>query len=214
VITAATKEIAEEIKELVRSYLTERGLQLSAEKTLITHIGEGFDFPGWNFRKYNGKLLIKPSKKSQQKVLQKIRDVLHRHRSITRDELIGILNPIIEGWSTCHQGAVATKVFKLMDMYIFRMLWQWARRRHPKKNRHWIKDRYWKTAGNDRWRFMDTRTLKKMIDKKIVRHIPLKLDMRDYFYYRRLKLLANKMPGRTPETETGKEPETPCLFEA
>ena len=33
-------------------------------KTLITNINEGFDFLGWNFRKYNGKLLIKPSKKS------------------------------------------------------------------------------------------------------------------------------------------------------
>jgi RNA-directed DNA polymerase len=30
----------------------------------INHIDNGFDFLGWNFRKYNGKLLIKPSKKS------------------------------------------------------------------------------------------------------------------------------------------------------
>jgi RNA-directed DNA polymerase len=225
VITAATREIAEKLKELVRGYLAERGLQLSEEKTLITHIGEGFDFLGWNFRKYNGKLLIKPSKKSQQKVVQKIREIIHSHRSATQDELIRILNPIIEGWSSYHQGTVATKVFKLIDCYIFRMLWRWARRRHPKKSRHWIKSRYWKTTGNDHWRFMDTLTLKKMIDKKIVRHIPLKLDMnpyidRDYFYYRRLKLLANKMPVGKPETKpnpktgTGREPETPCLFEA
>jgi RNA-directed DNA polymerase len=49
----------------VREYMAEREPQLSTEKTVITNISDGFDFPGWNFRKYNGKLLIKPSEKSQ-----------------------------------------------------------------------------------------------------------------------------------------------------
>ena len=71
VITARSKEVAESVKEVVSAYVAERGLQLSAEKTLITNIAEGFDFLGWNFRKYDGKLLIKPSKKSQQKVIHK-----------------------------------------------------------------------------------------------------------------------------------------------
>ncbi|GHT71590.1 hypothetical protein FACS1894110_24910 [Spirochaetia bacterium] len=60
VITAKSKEVAENVKELVGNYIAERGLQLSEEKTLITKISEGFDFLGWNFRKYDGKLLIKP----------------------------------------------------------------------------------------------------------------------------------------------------------
>ena len=41
-----------------------RGLELSDEKTRITHISDGFDFLGQNVRKYNGKLLIKSAKKS------------------------------------------------------------------------------------------------------------------------------------------------------
>lgn len=43
IVTAATKEIAEEAKSIIRSFLKERGLELSEEKTVITHIDNGFD---------------------------------------------------------------------------------------------------------------------------------------------------------------------------
>ena len=53
------------VKPLVECFLQERGLELSPEKTVITHVREGFDFLGQNVRRYpNGKLLIKPSRKS------------------------------------------------------------------------------------------------------------------------------------------------------
>ena len=65
IITGKSKELLEnEVKPLVENFLKERGLTLSVEKTKATHIEEGFDFLGWNFRKYDGKLLIKPSKKT------------------------------------------------------------------------------------------------------------------------------------------------------
>lgn len=75
VVTAPTKEIAEDVRELVRGFLAERGLELSEEKTCISHIDDGFDFLGWNIRKYNGILLTKPSKTSVKKVTQKMRDI-------------------------------------------------------------------------------------------------------------------------------------------
>ena len=52
-------------------FLAERGLELSDEKTVITHIDDGFDFLGYNIRKYKGVLLIKPSKKSLKKFMQR-----------------------------------------------------------------------------------------------------------------------------------------------
>jgi RNA-directed DNA polymerase len=60
VVTAENRETLEAIKILLIDFLAQRGLTLSEEKTLITHISEGFDFLGFNVRKYNGKLLIKP----------------------------------------------------------------------------------------------------------------------------------------------------------
>jgi RNA-directed DNA polymerase len=44
------------------AFLRERGLELSEEKTRITPIDDGFDFLGFNVRKYNGKLMIKKLK--------------------------------------------------------------------------------------------------------------------------------------------------------
>lgn len=69
IVTAATQEIAEEVKGLISDFLKERGLELSDEKTLITNINKEFDFLGWSFRKYKGKLLIKPSKDSIKSVV-------------------------------------------------------------------------------------------------------------------------------------------------
>lgn len=62
IVTAATKEIAEEAKEIIRTFLQIRGLELSEEKTVITHIDNSFDMLGWIFRKFRGKLIVKPSK--------------------------------------------------------------------------------------------------------------------------------------------------------
>ena len=63
IITANSKEIAEELKVIVSKFLSARGLMLSEEKTVITHIDNGFDFLGWTFRKFKGKLIVKPSKR-------------------------------------------------------------------------------------------------------------------------------------------------------
>jgi len=52
VITAKSKEVLEDIKAMIEVFLEKRGLELSKEKTVITHICKGFDFLGWNFRKY------------------------------------------------------------------------------------------------------------------------------------------------------------------
>jgi RNA-directed DNA polymerase len=200
IITAPTQERAEQVKEIVKKHIAPRGLQLSEEKTLITHIADGFDFLGWNFRKYQGKLLIKPSKKSQENVMEKIRNIIGLCKEKTQDELIGRLNAIIRGWSNYHQGTVAKEIFSRIDHEIFKALWQWACRRHRNKGLRWIKVRYWKSEGKRKWVFKDKLTLLRMDDTKIVRHIRLKMDMnpyidREYFYFRKLKLLANRNLG-------------------
>ena len=64
----------------------------------ITHIAEGFDFLGQNIRKYKGKLLIKPSKKSVKTFLGKIREVVKKNQQAKTGNLIATLNPIIRGW--------------------------------------------------------------------------------------------------------------------
>ena len=142
IITAGTKEIAIKAKALVKEFLADRGLELSDEKTLITNIDEGADFLGWNIRKYNSKLLIKPSTKSIKSVISKLRDVINSNKSIHQDLLIAQLNPIITGWSNYHQGAVSKRIFQKVDHILYLMLWKWCKRRHPNKGNKWVKSRY------------------------------------------------------------------------
>jgi len=81
IVTGKSKEVLEnEVKPLVEQFMKERGLQLSQEKTLVTHIEDGFDFLGQHLRKYNGKLLIKPSKKNIHTFLEGIRKVIKANK--------------------------------------------------------------------------------------------------------------------------------------
>ncbi|PEK75394.1 reverse transcriptase domain-containing protein, partial [Bacillus pseudomycoides] len=64
VVLTETKQQAQSIYEKIQPYLNKRGLELSIEKTKVTHIEEGFDFLGFSVRQYKtwkgNKLLIKP----------------------------------------------------------------------------------------------------------------------------------------------------------
>ncbi len=199
IVTAKTEEIAKEVKELIKDFLKDRGLELSDEKTLITHIDTGFNFLGWNFRKYNGKLLVKPSKKSIEKVTENISDTIKGGKAWKQKDLIGTLNPIITGWANYHQTIVSSETFQKMDYRIWNMLWHWAKRRHPNKSKQWIARKYWHTVGNGNWVFSDEdKQLSILSDTKIIRHTRLKLDMnpyfdKEYFVLRKLKQRAKKL---------------------
>ena len=100
IVTAKDKETIEQvILPLVRKFLAERGLTLSEEKTKITHINEGFDFLGFNIRKFrNNTLLTTPSKDAQKRFCEKIRKTIEANKCVKQKSLIMMLNPIIKGW--------------------------------------------------------------------------------------------------------------------
>jgi len=195
IVTAKSKEVALDVKNIIEKFLIERGLTLSEEKTAITHIADGFNFLGWNFRKYHGKLLIKPSKESFKNISQKIRTTVKQFRGMPQKDLIRTLNPIIRGWCNYHKVTVAKEAFKALDTVLFEALWRWGRFRHQNKNAMWIKNRYWKRIENRDWRFCSEDNVLIVAGyTKIIRHIMIKLDKNpfvredsDYFYYRKRK---------------------------
>lgn len=132
-----------EVKPVVEQFLRDRGLQLSPEKTCITHIDQGFDFLGQNIRKYSGKLLIQPSKKNTHAFLETVRQRVGQSRGISQAQLIRWLNPVIRGWANYHRHIVAKRTFRKVEMIIWQCLWRWARHRHHDKPTCWIVPRYW-----------------------------------------------------------------------
>jgi RNA-directed DNA polymerase len=157
IITGCSKELLEnEVKPLVERFMLERGLQLSPEKTCITHIEQGFDFLGQNLRKYGGKLLITPSKKNMYAFLEKVRGQIRSNRAMKQEQMIRLLNPIIRGWAYYHRHIQASSAYRKAGMALWHSLWRWAKRRHPNKSSSWIVNRYWHRIGNRSWCFAVT----------------------------------------------------------
>ena len=113
IITGETPEfLRNDVLPIVKEFLKERGLELSPEKTVITHIDEGFDFLGQNVRKYNGKLLIKPSKTAIKSFLIKVRNIIKGNKGTSQELLIRKLNPVIRGWVNYHRYVVSSETFR------------------------------------------------------------------------------------------------------
>lgn len=190
VITGISKELLEnEVLPIVREFLNARELTLSEEKTKITHIDKGFDFLGYNIRKYKGKLLIKPSKDSLKRFMTKIRETVESHKGVRQESLIRLLNPIITGWVNYYRYSVSSKIFRKADKLIFEKLWQWAVRRHPKKGKYWVADKYFHRINNRKWTFAvipnkgkpESRiVLKRLYDTKITRFTKIQGEANPY----------------------------------
>jgi len=185
IVTGNSKEwLEQEVIPVLGTFLAERGLSLSPEKTRITHITEGIDFLGWNMRKYNGKLLIKPSKANNKAHLDRMREIIKANKTAKQVNLIRLLNPILRGWSNYHCHMVANKAFSRNDTQVWLMLWQWSKRRHPNKGARWVRKKYFKTRGTRNWVFAaenekqggkEIRLLSES-DTPIRRHIKIKAD--------------------------------------
>ena len=202
VVTGNSRTVLEdEVKPLVAQFLAERGLELSKEKTRIVHIDHGFDFLGFNVRKYNGKLLIKPAKASIAAVKEKVQTVCKTDGTRTQNELIRHLNPIIRGWANYYRHVVSSRVFSDIDHAIWRAIWNWARRRHPTRKPQWVKDRFFARLGGRDWVFSDgSAVLFRMQSLPIRRHVVVRgdanpFDPADAEYFARRRSRAATAPA-------------------
>jgi RNA-directed DNA polymerase len=137
------------------------GLVFNEDKTRIVHLEEGFDFLGFNLRRYRrggrpGKLLIKPSQDAVRRIRRRLADEIRGMRGSNAMALIARLNPIIQGWAAYYRGVVFSKLFAALDNHVWCLTFRWARGTHPNKPKKWIVRRYFGRFNrfrNDRWVF-------------------------------------------------------------
>jgi RNA-directed DNA polymerase len=143
IVTARTRQTLEQIvKPAVVAFLAERGLELSEQKTTLTHIEAGFNFLGQNVRKYGRKLVIKPAKEGLKALVQKTRECIKGALGQTARTLIDKLNPIIRGWANHHRYVCSAEAFWTADRIIHHQVLRWARRTHPNKSYGWLRRKY------------------------------------------------------------------------
>ena len=192
--------------ELLKPYLDERGLILAEDKTHITHISKGFDFLGFNCRRYKDNVSrIKPSKDSIKRFKDKIKDIFKSSYGNNVDNLINRLNPVIRGTANYWRHVVSKDIFAKLDYYLWNKVFKFLKRMHPHKNMKWIKNRYFpfyydgKYYGN--WILKDPKSdshLVKMEWTPIRRYVMIKhdyspydRDKKDYFANRKTNFYLN-----------------------
>jgi RNA-directed DNA polymerase len=182
IITGVSRALLEErVKPLVVQFLKERGLELAEEKTRIVHIDQGFDFLGFNVRKYQGKLLIKPAASSIAAVKERVRGIIQPGKGLPQGVLIRRLNPVLRGWGNYYRHVVSKDIFNDIDHAIWRMTWNWAKRRHPQRVRRWVKERYYTRKEGYDWVFTDGSVdLFRMLSIPIRRHVRIRAASNPY----------------------------------
>jgi len=193
IVTGKSRRLLEEtVRPALDAFLAERGLQLSDEKTAITHIQHGFAFLGQTFRKHAGTLHITPSNDSVMALLRKLGTIIRNHVSAPMPALVKQLNQALRGWGNYHRHVVAGDAFSRVNLYVYRQLWRMLRRRHPGKSKKWLAQQYWDTTGPRRVFVATVRT------KKGHRAYPV-LRLTSTNSQRYVKVRANANPYRSED---------------
>ena len=180
VVLCHSQEQAVQVKARLAEWLAPRGLAFNEEKTKIVHLSEGFDFLGFNVRRYHRKLLIKPSKAAIRRLRERLAAEVRKLRGLNAVAVITTLSPTIRGWAAYYRTVVSSEVFRSLDTYVWKLLYKWARWRHRNKPRSWVVARYFgkfNTFRNDHWVFGDRDSggyLVKFSWTGIRRHVPVK----------------------------------------
>jgi RNA-directed DNA polymerase len=186
VITTSTVDmLTGKVRPAIDDFLKLRGLTLSEKKTRITSIHDGFDFLGFNVRKYKGKFMTKPSRTNIKFVSRKLRKLIKQGYGWSQETLIRALNPVIEGWSNYYRHCCAKSTYGTIDNAVYNALYHWVVRRHQYECRRKWMARYFRYRGTrKRWIFVSQvkpnkgkpyrLSLKQAMDTKIVRHVKIK----------------------------------------
>lgn len=177
VVIGHTKDQVEQVRHQLAGWLAPRGLGFNEDKTHVVHVEEGFDFLGFNVRRYDGKLLIKPSNAAVRRIRERLNAEVNSLNGSNAAAVIRRLNPIIRGWAAYYRSVVSKEVFANIDHHLWKRVYRWALRAHPNKSKHWVTQRYFgmfNKSRNDRWVFGDRASgiyLRRFVWTKIVRHI-------------------------------------------
>ncbi len=171
-----SRDQAEQVKASLAQWLAPRGLTFNEDKTRIVTLDDGFDFLGFTVRRFNAKLLIKPSKAAVRRIRDRLRTEMRSLRGANIAMVLQRLAPVIRGWSAYYRTVVSSELFSALDRYLWRLTYKWAKHSHPRKSKHWIVNRYFGRFNKsrlDRWVLGDRDSgayLVKFAWTKIVRH--------------------------------------------
>jgi RNA-directed DNA polymerase len=214
-VFCSSRSDAERAVEMLNEWLGIRGLKLSPEKTRITTVQKGFDFLGFTTRvvqtsikKSGWKVIVTPSKKSVQRIKNRLKEEWHLLKGHNVAAVVKRLNPIIRGQANYYRYQSASRIFTKLDSYVMWKARLWVKHTHPNKPKYWWVERYFGKLypdSEDRWVFgdKDNNVPIQMYSRfKIRKHImvtgtnsPDDPKLCDYWHQRTLKQLDENFFG-------------------
>ncbi len=193
IVTAASKEIlVKKVVPVIQSFLSQRDLILSEEKTHITCIDDDFDFLSQNVRKYNNKMKITPAKDAMKRCCAKLVETIKSHQGDSAEKMVVKLNRQMFGWAMHHRYIQSADAFFKIDYVVFKALTRWMRRRHPNKSVGWLRRKYIRPTDKRNWNFHARHKnaagktvildLLRMVDIARVRYISIKGEATPYHH--------------------------------
>ncbi|MDG6913562.1 MAG: group II intron reverse transcriptase/maturase [Nitrososphaerota archaeon] len=131
-----TEEHAQMIKDSIATVLHERlKMELSEEKTLITHIDKGFDFLGFHIFRTTGKggrrvVLTIPSKASLASIKNKVKKATASMVHLSLAKMIETVNPILRGWTNYFRHGASSQTFGYLHHFSWWRMILWLRKKH------------------------------------------------------------------------------------
>jgi RNA-directed DNA polymerase len=138
VLVAGTRQHTQALREQVAEVLATVGLRLSAEKTAICHIDEGFDFLGWRIQRHQQRgsqrryVYTYPSRKALAAVKAKVRAVTGQTTNQSLGLVLLRLNWVLRGWAYYFRHGASSKTFAYLDAFAWRRVIRWLCRKHPR----------------------------------------------------------------------------------
>jgi RNA-directed DNA polymerase len=159
ILVSGTRAHTEALLPEVAGVLSTVGLRLSEEKTLITHIDEGFDFLGWRIQRHRKRGTTRwyvynyPAKRAIRSVKAKTKAICRMNVSLPLAVLLHRLNQVLRGWTAYFRPGVSARAFQHLRMIVWRQVFGWLRRKHPKTGWKELRRRYcdgtwWPHDGN------------------------------------------------------------------
>jgi RNA-directed DNA polymerase len=160
VMVSGTREHTEALRDEVAAILAPMGLRLSEEKTVVTHVDEGFDFLGFHIQRKRQEgtnrrtIYTYPSKTALAAIKAKVRALTQGNTDQTLANLLQRVNPVLRGWANYFRHGVSARTFSYLNAFSWRRVVNWLRHKHPRAGWRWLRRNYlprWRpTDGKER----------------------------------------------------------------
>ncbi len=138
VLVHGGKDHAQAIREDVAHVLAPLGLRLSAAKTSVVHMSDGFDFLGfhiqWRRKRGTNKWYVYTfiAQRPIRSLKAKVRALTRRTSQQDLRYVLTRLNQVMHGWASYFRHAVAKHTFSMLDHFAWKRLIRMLMKRH-----HW-----------------------------------------------------------------------------